>query len=62
MLHLLVEFALEVYWFFMLNGCLYISYDGILEPLGQSQVLSYLEGLSNKRKIYLISFEKSTDR
>jgi glycosyltransferase involved in cell wall biosynthesis len=61
-LHLLVEFALEVYWFFMLNGCLYISYDGILEPLGQSQVLSYLEGLSNKRKIYLISFEKSTDR
>jgi glycosyltransferase involved in cell wall biosynthesis len=43
------------------NGCLYISYDGILEPLGQSQVLSYLERLSEDRKIYLISFEKKVD-
>ena len=25
---------------------LYLSYDGIMEPLGQSQVLSYLENLS----------------
>ena len=25
-----------------LGGVLYISYDGILEPLGQSQVLAYL--------------------
>ena len=38
---------------------LYISYDGILEPLGQSQVLSYLERLSKDRDIYLISFEKA---
>ena len=40
---------------------LYISYDGILEPLGQSQVLSYLEKLSLKNKIYLLSFEKKRD-
>ncbi len=45
----------------MHSGILYISYDGILEPLGQSQVLSYLEGLSNERTIHLISFEKSLD-
>jgi hypothetical protein len=37
---------------------IYISYDGILEPLGQSQVLAYLVELSKYRKIYLISFEK----
>ncbi len=46
----------------MCNSVLYISYDGILEPLGQSQVLSYLEGLSNERTIHLISFEKPSDR
>ena len=45
----------------MHSGILYISYDGVLEPLGQSQVLSYLEGLSNERTIHLISFEKSLD-
>ena len=46
----------------MNNSCLYISYDGILEPLGQSQVLSYLEKLSSQRVIHLISFEKSSDK
>ena len=46
----------------MKNSILYISYDGILEPLGQSQVLSYLEGLSNDRLIHLISFEKISDK
>ncbi len=40
---------------------LYISYDGILEPLGQSQVLRYLEKLSSKHQIHLISFEKPED-
>ena len=43
-------------------GILYISYDGILEPLGQSQVLSYLERLSIENRIYLISFEKRSDK
>ena len=48
---------------FFLNrsGVLYISYDGILEPLGQSQVLSYLESLAKDRRIFLISFEKKAD-
>lgn len=40
---------------------LYISYDGMLEPLGQSQVLSYLECLAANRSIHLISFEKPDD-
>jgi len=44
------------------SNVLYVSYDGILEPLGQSQVLSYLEGLSNERIIHLISFEKLSDK
>ena len=43
-------------------GVLYITYDGILEPLGQSQVLFYLEKLSDSRTIYLISFEKKKDK
>ncbi len=33
----------------------------MLEPLGQSQVLSYLKCLACNRKIHLISFEKSAD-
>lgn len=40
---------------------LYISYDGMLEPLGQSQVIAYLEGLSDEFEIDLISFEKPAD-
>lgn len=42
----------------MKKRILYISYDGILEPLGNSQVLKYLEGLSTEFEITLISFEK----
>jgi glycosyltransferase involved in cell wall biosynthesis len=41
--------------------CLYISYDGVLEPLGQSQVLRYLEGLAPEFPIVLVSFEKRAD-
>ena len=40
---------------------LYISPDGILEPLGDSQVLKYLEKLSEKFTITLISYEKIND-
>lgn len=40
---------------------LYISYDGMLEPLGQSQVLSYLERLADAHEIHLLSFEKPAD-
>lgn len=39
---------------------LYISYDGMTDPLGQSQVIPYLEGLSaSGYSIHLISFEKA---
>ena len=39
---------------------LYLSYDGMTDPLGQSQVLPYLIGLSKKGyQFTLISFEKA---
>jgi glycosyltransferase involved in cell wall biosynthesis len=40
---------------------LYVSYDGMLEPLGQSQVLAYLERLSERYAVTLLSFEKKAD-
>ena len=40
---------------------LYISPDGILEPLGDSQVLKYLEKLSANFSIILVSYKKSVD-
>lgn len=40
---------------------LYLTYDGVLEPLGQSQVLSYLERLAPEFAITLLSFEKPAD-
>ena len=43
------------------SAILYLSYDGILEPLGESQVLNYLERLSASYDITLISFEKRSD-
>lgn len=45
----------------MADGVLYISYDGMLEPLGQSQVLAYLKRLAADRPVHLISFEKAGD-
>jgi glycosyltransferase involved in cell wall biosynthesis len=42
-------------------GILYISYDGMLEPLGRSQVVAYLKHLAVGRRIHLISFEKPED-
>ena len=45
----------------MTPAILYISYDGMLEPLGQSQVLAYLERLAAGRRIHLMSFEKPAD-
>jgi glycosyltransferase involved in cell wall biosynthesis len=40
---------------------LYISYDGVLEPLGESQVVAYLERLTPRVTITLLSFEKPVD-
>lgn len=39
----------------------YITYDGLLEPLGQSQVVSYVIGLARRFRMTLISYEKRTD-
>ena len=40
---------------------LYLSYTGLLEPLGQSQVFAYLRLLSRDHRITLITFEKPAD-
>ncbi|MCH8950796.1 MAG: glycosyltransferase [Proteobacteria bacterium] len=40
---------------------LYLCYDGLLEPLIQSQVLAYLERLSRHHEITLVTFEKPAD-
>jgi glycosyltransferase involved in cell wall biosynthesis len=37
---------------------LYLSYDGMTDPLGQSQVLPYLKGLEQSVRFRLISFDK----
>ena len=43
----------------MRKNVLYLSYDGMTDPLGQSQVIPYLQGLSSEGyQISLISFEK----
>lgn len=44
------------------RSVLYISYDGMLEPLGQSQVLAYIEKLTDLAQIHLVRFEKPADR
>lgn len=40
---------------------LYITRSGLLEPLGQSQVMAYLRGLSRDYAITLITYEKPED-
>lgn len=42
------------------KNVLYISYTGLLEPLGQSQVYRYLDHLSEEHEITLITFEKAS--
>lgn len=42
----------------MKQKILYLSYNGMMEPLGESQVLSYLYRLSDEYDYYLISLEK----
>jgi len=44
-----------------MSKILYLSYDGLLDPLGQSQILPYLEGLAGlTHSITIISFEKKS--
>lgn len=45
----------------MVAQILYISYDGLMEPLGQSQVFQYLKKLAKDHKITLVSYEKPED-
>lgn len=40
---------------------LYISYDGLMESLGYSQVFQYLRELAKRHSIHLITYEKATD-
>ncbi|MBI3825246.1 MAG: glycosyltransferase family 4 protein [Candidatus Rokubacteria bacterium] len=41
---------------------MYVSYDGVLEPLGQSQILPYLRGLAREGLAFLLlTFEKPAD-
>ena len=42
------------------KNILYLSYDGLLEPLGHSQILSYLELLLSIKKD-VSTFEKLAD-
>lgn len=52
-------FSLKVIFASMNKMVLYLSYDGMTDPLGQSQVLSYLIELSKKGVDFtLVSFEK----
>jgi glycosyltransferase involved in cell wall biosynthesis len=43
------------------SGVLYISYSGMLEPLGQSQVLAYQEHLAADHPVHIVSFERPED-
>ena len=39
---------------------LYITYDGLLDPLGSSQILPYVKGISvHQDKVVIVSFEKA---
>ena len=42
-----------------MNKILYISYDGLTDPLGQSQILAYLSKIANDNvQIDIVSFDK----
>ncbi|MEP1201235.1 glycosyltransferase family 4 protein [Tateyamaria sp.] len=42
-------------------SCVYLTRNGLLEPLGKSQVFAYLRGLSDDYTITLITYEKPED-
>ncbi len=44
-----------------MSHTLYLTRNGLLEPLGQSQVMAYLRGLAHDHKITLITYEKDED-
>lgn len=44
-----------------MSSVVYLTRNGLLEPLGQSQVLAYLRGLAREYRITVISYEKAED-
>ena len=43
-----------------MKDCLYVSYDGLLDPLGRTQVLPYIFGLVDAGYSFtILSFEKT---
>ena len=46
---------------FKKRNIVYCTYDGLTDPLGQSQILPYLIGLANEGNlnITIVSFEKA---
>lgn len=44
-----------------LKNILYISYTGLMEPLGQSQIFNYLRYLAKDYNITLVTYEKYND-
>ncbi|SRR5581483_982058 len=42
-------------------AALYVTYDGLLEPLGYSQVFRYVRGLASDYEITVVSYEKAAD-
>ena len=44
-----------------MKSILYLSTNGLAEPLGRSQILPYLVGLSKRYKIIVLSNEKKFD-
>ena len=44
-----------------MSHVLYVTYDGLLEPLGQSQVVTYVERLARFTAMTVLSFEKPAD-
>ena len=42
-----------------MNKVLFLSYDGLLDPLGKSQVVPYIKNISkHQQEVHIISFEK----
>ena len=44
-----------------MSNILYITYDGLLEPLGMSQVWQYQKKLGKDHNVIILSYEKSED-
>lgn len=42
-------------------GLLYLTYTGLMEPLGQSQVLAYQERMAADGPVHIVSFERPED-